>query len=93
MVVLLIWVSRLADQPGQDGDDRCFCLEVEVLPDVQFLRRSFRFGPKGELALHVFSPPWSGLGALDLKDLVSGGESQLFYVHGGDGKEIQAWPI
>ena len=33
---------------------------VEVFPEVQFLGRSFRFGPKGELALHVFSPPLKG---------------------------------
>ena len=69
----------------------CFCLGVEVFPDVQFLGRSFRFGPKGELAWHVFSPPGKGLGVLALKHRAYGGESQLLYGHGGDGKEIRSW--
>jgi hypothetical protein len=60
---------------------------VELLPEGQFLGRSFRFGPKGELALHVLSPPWKGLGALALKNRSYGEESQPLYAHGGGGKE------
>lgn len=86
-------MSRLADQPGQDGDDDCFSLGVEVFPDVLRLRRAFRFGPKGELARHVFSPPWSELKVLALKHRAYGEESQLFYVHGGDERDLRSRPM
>ena len=92
MVLLSFWINGLADQPGQCGDDQSLRVGVEGFPDVQFLGLSFRFGPKGELALHVFSPPLKGWWVVALKNRSYGGESQRLYAHVGGGKAIRAWP-
>ena len=90
MVLLRFWGNRLADQPGQYGDDHSLGGGVEFLPEGQFLGRSFRFGPKGELAWHVVSPPWKGLGALALKNRSYGEESQPLYGHEGGGRATRS---
>lgn len=89
-LVFIFWTHRLLDQPGQQGNHLSLRLGVEVFPEVQFLGWSFRFGPKGQLALHVFSPPLKGRWVLALKHRAYGGKSQPLYVHVGGGQEIRS---
>jgi len=75
--------NRFFDQPGQDRDDPFLRLGVEALPDVLF-----HVEPKGQLPLHVVSPPvkrwWL------LKHQPYRGERQQLYAHGEGGRAIRA---
>jgi hypothetical protein len=63
-----LWTGGFGYQSGQYADNRLLSRRVEVLPDDQFLTWVLRFGPKDQLAFHIFSPLEQGWYPLVLED-------------------------
>ena len=82
-------MNCLADKPGEHREDESFCFGIELLPDLCFLRRVLRFGPKGQLSIHVVSPPLKGSWMAVLKNRAFGEESQPLYEREGGEKPFR----
>jgi len=52
-----LWKERFGDEPGQSCDEGSLSLGMEFLPDLRFESVVLRFGPQGDLSMHVSSPP------------------------------------